>query len=142
MPNSTTRALEHLPTAPLDVLRAVTRYEIATDRKAELEAKPTRSWSGAEFDSFVDCDRILVESAMTLAAAGRMDLIKEIITPVIRAVVDFRRAALRAANLGNEALFSGMPTMLADDLAHAEDIMAGAKATLAAAGSLDLIGVS
>jgi hypothetical protein len=144
MTNTTFGALEHAarPTAPLDpaVVRAVTRFEVVTERKAELEARPTREWSGADFDSFVDCERALIESAMTLAAAGRMALIGEIITPVVGAVVDYRRAALRAANLGNEALYSGMPTMHADDLAHAEDLMAGHKATLAKAGRLDLVG--
>ncbi|MFJ9012308.1 hypothetical protein [Streptomyces canus] len=142
LPTAAAKALAKLERAflPLDLVRAVTRYEIATERRAGLEAKPTREWSGADFSSFADCERVLIESAMMLAVKGRMDLIDGIITPVIRAVVDYRRAALRAANLGNEALFSGMPTMHADDLAHAEDLKLGARATLAEAGRLDLVG--
>ncbi|PAZ15648.1 hypothetical protein CLM62_12695 [Streptomyces sp. SA15] len=125
---------------PLDLVRAVTRYEVATARKAELEAKPTREWSGTDFDSWVDCERTILDSVMVLVAAGRMDLLETPVDPVIRAAADFRKAALRAAALSNEALSPNMADLDADSLAAAEDLMAGARATLAAAGMLHLIG--
>jgi len=120
---------------PLEIRRAVARYEAAVERKAVLDAKPTASWSGAEFDSWVGCERTILDSVTTLALAGQAD-----VDPVIRAAADFRKAALRAANLSNLALSPEMLTLHADDLAHAEDLMAGARATLAKAGRLDLIG--
>ena len=125
---------------PLEIRRAVARYEAAVERKAVLDAKPTASWSGAEFDSWVGCERTILDSVTTLALAGHADLIDADVDPVIRAAVDFRKAALRAANLSNLALSPEMLTLHADDLAHAEDLMAGARATLAKAGRLDLIG--
>jgi hypothetical protein len=126
--------------APLHVVRAVTRYEVAVSRRAELEAKPTREWSGAEFDSWVGCEQTIVESLTALVAAGRMDLVAGPVDPVFRAVADFRKAALRAAALSNEALSPDMQILHVDDLAHAEDVMAGARAVLAKAGALHLIG--
>lgn len=63
---------------------------------------------------------------------------------VAAAVVTYRKAALRVAALGELADLADagieLSDMHADDLAHAEDLMAGARATLAKAGRLDLIG--
>lgn len=61
---------------------------------------------------------------------------------VAAAAATYRKAALRAASLGGEALSPEMLTLHADDLAHAEDLMAGARATLAKADALHLIGVA
>jgi hypothetical protein len=66
-------------------------------------------------------------------------------TPAITAAVtSYRKAALRVAALGELADLAEagieLSDMHADDLAHACQRMAGAHATLAAAGRLDLIG--
>ncbi|WP_369274491.1 hypothetical protein AB5J55_35235 [Streptomyces sp. R11] len=61
--------------APLDVVRAVTRYEIACERRAELLAKRPRDWSGAEFDSFTGAERTIEESKALLAAKELLHLI-------------------------------------------------------------------
>jgi hypothetical protein len=62
------------------------------------------------------------------------------------AVASYRKAALRVAALGELADLAEagieLSDMHADDLAHACQRMAGAHATLAAAGRLDLIGVT
>ena len=125
---------------PLEIRRAAARYEAAVERKAALDAKPTASWSGADFDAWADSERTILDSVTTLALAGHADLIEADVDPVIRAAADFRKAALRAANLSNLALSPEMLTLHADDLAHAEDLMAGARAELKAAGMLRLIG--
>ncbi|MFD7705645.1 hypothetical protein [Streptomyces sp. NPDC059786] len=62
----------------LEVTKAVTRYEVARDRKAELEAKPTREWSEREFDAFVDCERVMAKSAEVLTAAGQLHLVQAV----------------------------------------------------------------
>lgn len=63
---------------------------------------------------------------------------------VAAAVATYRKTALRVAALGELADLAAegveLSDMHADDLAHAEDLMAGARAVLADAGRLDLIG--
>lgn len=62
--------------------------------------------------------------------------------PAPVAVARYRSAESRANALIEAARATGsMSDLNADDLAHYVDLMAGAKATLAAAGRLDLIGV-
>lgn len=63
--------------------------------------------------------------------------------PLIEAVTQYETAAVHAVQLAALAE-SGvkLSDLDADSLAHAEDLMAGARATLAAAGRLDLIGVA
>lgn len=63
--------------------------------------------------------------------------------PLVQAVAVYETAAVRAVQLAALA-DSGftLSDLDADSLAHAEDLMAGARATLAAAGRLDLIGVA
>lgn len=124
---------------PETVVRAILRFEIARDRKAELEAKPTREWSGAEYDSWVDCDRVIAESRAVLAEAGLSHLAPS--TPAEMAA-SYETAETRANELMAIARTGRMSDLNADDLAHYVDLMAGAKATLADAGRLDLIGVS
>ena len=94
---NTTRALEHaaprttapLPPAaetalanleraflPLPLIRAVTRYEVASARTAELSAAmDLRDLTPAEFDSLDFAQDTMRETRATLAAAGRLDLI-------------------------------------------------------------------
>lgn len=96
MLNSTTRALEHAPTAPLPpaaevalsrldraflplpLVRAVTRYEIAAARYDELIARPASDLSPAEFDSIGLAQQTLAESFGVLAEAGRTDLVEAV----------------------------------------------------------------
>lgn len=59
---------------------------------------------------------------------------------VAEAITVFETASLHAVQLAARAESGGMSDMHADDLAHAEDLMAGARATLADAGMLHLIG--
>lgn len=63
---------------------------------------------------------------------------------VTAAITTYRKAALRVAALGELADLAEagieLSDMHADDLDHAEALMAGARATLADAGRLDLIG--
>lgn len=124
----------------LEVAEAITRYEIAIERKAALDAKPTREWSGANFDSWVGCERTILDSVTTLALAGHADLIDADVDPVIRAAADFRKAEARANELMAIGRAGRMSDLDADDLAHNVDLMAGDRATLAKAGRLDLIG--
>lgn len=60
------------------------------------------------------------------------------------AVATYRKAALRVAALGELADLAAEGIDLsdghADDLVHAEDLMAGVRAVLADAGRLDLVG--
>lgn len=60
---------------PLDVARAVTRYEIATARYDELVARDASTLSPAEFDAFQSAQQTVAESFGILANAGRLDLI-------------------------------------------------------------------
>jgi len=76
-------------------------------------------------------------------AMRSLDLRLRVPGPVADAVLSYRAAAVRAALLADLA-DSGyeLSDLESDDLAHAEDLMAGSRATLAAAGRLDLIEVS
>lgn len=70
------RRLE-LAFASPEVVRAVTRYEVASARTAELSAAmDTRHLSGAEFDSLVLAQDVMAASQATLAVAGHLDLIE------------------------------------------------------------------
>jgi hypothetical protein len=73
-------------------------------------------------------------------ALARLEAAELPVGPTVLAA-QLRRSTARAAELADLA-DAGQPlTALEwDDLAHAEDLMSGAKATLAAAGRLDLIG--
>lgn len=137
MATATPIPLSQTPTAPLplSVVRAVTRYEVASVRRDELSAKPASQWTPAEFDSFTAVHDAIVESVLTLGAAGRLDLIGP-----AKAAADYRKAEARANELIAAGLAGRMSDLDADDLAHNVDLMAGDRATLASAGRLDLIG--
>lgn len=70
------RSLDLALTVPVDVVRAVTRYEIASARYAELCAMDARTMSGADFDSLALAQDTIADARATLAAAGRLDLIE------------------------------------------------------------------
>lgn len=62
---------------------------------------------------------------------------------VADAITMYKAAAARAAKLARKAVSDEEPPLSdldADSLAHAEDLMAGSRATLSRAGCLDLIG--
>lgn len=79
LPQLAVEALARLERAflpvPLDVVRAVTRYEIATARYDELVARPASSLSGAEFKSFGEAQQTIAEAFGVLAEYDRLDLI-------------------------------------------------------------------
>ncbi|MEU2316578.1 hypothetical protein ACFY7X_13665 [Streptomyces althioticus] len=60
--------------------------------------------------------------------------------PVVQAVTVYETAAVHAAQLAARAESGLMSDLDADDLAHAEELMAGTRAILTKAGRLDLIG--
>lgn len=59
---------------------------------------------------------------------------------VAEAITVYEAASLHAVQLAARAESGGMSDLDADSLAHAEDLMAGARAVLAEAGRLDLVG--
>jgi hypothetical protein len=60
--------------------------------------------------------------------------------PLVQAVTVYEMAATHAVQLAALAETGRMSDLDADSLAHAEELKLGARATLAAAGRLDLIG--
>jgi hypothetical protein len=62
--------------------------------------------------------------------------------PLIHAVTVYETAAVYAVQLAALAEAGKLSDLDADSLAHAEDLMAAARQTLADAGRLDLIGVA
>ncbi|MEF9521320.1 MULTISPECIES: hypothetical protein [Streptomyces] len=139
LPPKAAEALARLERAfvpvPLSVARAVTRYEVATARLDELSARSASTLSPAEYTALSDAQQTIDEALYELDKAGRLDLIVPAET-----ASRYRHAAARAAELSTLALLDRMTGLDADDLAHAEDLMAAEKATLTAAGRLDLIG--
>jgi hypothetical protein len=73
-------------------------------------------------------------------AMRRLELALTVPAEVVQAVTVYETAAEHAAQLAARAATGQMSDLDADSLAHAEDLVAGARATLAAAGRLDLIG--
>ena len=79
LPPAASAALPRLERAfipvPLHVVRAVTRYEIASARFDELDARPASTLSPAEVDAFMDAQQTVADAFCVLAEAGRLDLI-------------------------------------------------------------------
>jgi hypothetical protein len=59
-----------------DVARAVTVYEVASERYAELVAMDARKMTGADFDSLATAQDRMNEARARLAAAGQLHLIE------------------------------------------------------------------
>jgi hypothetical protein len=74
------------------------------------------------------------------AAVEAMRSLELALTPPAETAADYRAAEARANELMAIARTGRMSDLNADDLAHYVDLMAGARATLAKAGRLDLIG--
>jgi hypothetical protein len=61
---------------PLNLVRAVTRYEVASARTAELShLMDSRDLSGAEFNALFDAQTAMAGARAELKNAGRLDLI-------------------------------------------------------------------
>ena len=77
LPQPAAAALANLERAflPLDLLRAVTRYETATARYDELIVRPASTLSPAEFDAVGEAQQTIAESLGVLADAGMLHLI-------------------------------------------------------------------
>jgi hypothetical protein len=114
---------------PLHVVRAVTRYEIATARYDELDARPASQLSVAEVDAYFAAQQTVGEAFAVLAEAGRLDLIAPAET-----AARYRWAAVHCRRLAAAYDFDGC--------ADAQDEMRMCKCQLAKAGRLDLIGVA
>lgn len=72
-------------------------------------------------------------------ALRNMELQLTVAPEIVRAVTQYELAGLHAAALASIAAAGRMTDLDADSLAAAEDLMAGSRATLTAAGRLDLI---
>lgn len=111
---------------PLHVVRAVTRYEIATARYDELDARPASTLSAAEFDAMQDAQQTVTEAFGVLAEAERLDLIEPAET-----AARYRWASVHCRRLAESADFDGC--------LEAQDEMTMCRCQLQAAGRLDLI---
>ncbi|MFF2852641.1 hypothetical protein ACFVT5_41070 [Streptomyces sp. NPDC058001] len=121
-------AASHVRVAP-EVLRAVTRYEVAAARYDELIEKPGDRLTPAEFDAFRTAQQVLAESLGILADSGELGLIGPAET-----ASRYRQAA------GHCRRLSTGPAAAFDELMCLQDEMAMCRCQLAAAGRLDLIG--
>lgn len=149
MPN-TTGALEHpapRPTAPLpapavealarleraflpmplEIVRAVTRYETAALRHDELAARETLS--PVEVDAIRDAQDTMADSFGVLAKAGRVDLLRP-----LAAATRFRNASAHCRELAADGDYDGCWPL--------QDEMRMCRCQLEQAGRLDLIEVT
>lgn len=102
-----------------------TTDSIGTPVRADREAAPTAPIPPAVLSAMRS-----LELKLTYPAA------------VVAAVTQYETAAVHAADLAAVAESGTMSDLDADSLAAAEDLMDGARATLAAVGRLDLIEVA
>jgi hypothetical protein len=133
LPPAASAALRRLEAAflpmPLEIVRAVTRYENAARRYDELIARPASDLSPAEVDAIGDARQTMADEFGVLAEAGRTDLLAPLW------VADrYRGAAAQCRELAAESDFDGCLA--------AQDTMRECRCQLAAAGRLDLIGAS
>ncbi|MEU5772680.1 hypothetical protein ABZ819_05165 [Streptomyces venezuelae] len=79
LPSAAVEALSRLERAllPAAVVVAVTRYEVASERTAELShLMDARDLTPAEFNALFDAQTVMAGARTTLAEAGRLDLIE------------------------------------------------------------------
>ena len=126
---SAATALANLERAflPLDLVRAVTRYETATARYDELVVRPASSLSPAEFDAVGDAQQAIAKSLEVLADAGMLHLIEPAET-----ATRYRQASAHCRHFAACADFDGC--------LEAQDEMGHCRRQLEQAGRLDLIG--
>ncbi|MER7053436.1 hypothetical protein [Streptomyces sp. NPDC000351] len=111
---------------PLDVIRAVTRYETAALRYDELAARPAASLSSAEFDAIRLSRETMTDAFAVLATAGQTSLLAP-----LEVATSYRYAAAHCQKLAEAADFDGCLA--------AQDEMRMCRCQLEAAGRLDLI---
>ena len=123
---------------PLALVRAVTRYEVATARYDELIARPVSSLSPAEFNAVGEAQQTIAESLGILADAGRLDLIAPAET-----AARYRQASAHCRDLSKACSkkleYGGEFSDVLDALADARDEMGHCLCQLEQAGRLDLI---
>jgi hypothetical protein len=117
---------------PLDLLRAVTRYEANTARYDDLIARPASSLSPREFNAVGEAQQAIAEALGALADAGRLDLIAPAETA----------ARYRQASAHCRALVSNPQGVDFKLWLCTQDEMAMCLCQLEQAGRLDLIGVT
>ena len=115
---------------PLPLVRAVTRYEVATVRYDELIARPASSLSPAEFNAVGEAQQTIAESLGVLADAGRLDLIAPAET-----AARYRQASAHCRELVSNPQGVDFKLWLCT-----QDEMAMCLCQLEQAGRLDLIG--
>ena len=137
---SAATALANLERAflPLDLVRAVTRYETATARYDELVVRPASSLSPAEFDAVGDAQQAIAKSLEVLADAGMLHLIEPAET-----ATRYRQASAHCRELSKACSkkleYGGEFSDVLDALADARDEMGHCLCQLEQAGRLDLI---
>lgn len=143
LPTPAATALANLERAflPLSLVRAVTRYEVATARYDELIARPASTLLPAEFDAVGDAQQTIAESLGTLADAGRLDLIAPAET-----AARYRQASAHCRELSKACSkkleYGGEFSDLYYALADARNEMGHCLCQLEKAGRLDLIEVA
>jgi len=114
---------------PLHIVRAVTRFEIATARYDELDARPASTLSPVEVDAFLAARQTVADAFGVLAEAGRLDLIEP-----AEAATRYRQASAHCARLAAQDDIDGCWV--------AQDEMRMCRCQLEQAGRLDLIEVA
>jgi hypothetical protein len=131
LPSAAVEALSRLERAflpmPLEIVRAVTRYEIAAFRYDDLIARPASALSPAEVDAMGDAQQTMADAFGVLADAGRTDLLAP-----LWAADRYWDAAAHCRTLAEVSDFDGC--------LEAQDEMAMCRCQLEKAGRLDLIG--
>jgi len=129
LPPVAVEALSRLERAflPLDIVRAVTRYETAALRYDELSGRPVSGLSPAEVDAWQTAQQTMDAEFAVLADAGRTDLLHPLWTADRYRVAAARCSAASAAGNIERCL-------------AAQDEMRACRCQLEQAGRLDLIG--
>lgn len=143
LPQPAVEALDRLERAflpvPLDVVRAVARYEVATARFDELMARPASELSPAEVDAFGEAQQTIVDALGVLAEARRLDLIEPAET-----ATRYRQASAHCRELSkacsDKLAFGGEFSDVYNALADARNEMGHCRCQLEKAGRVDLIG--
>jgi hypothetical protein len=124
---------------PLHIVRAVTRYEIATARYDELVAKPASELKPAEVDAFGAAQQTIADAFGVLAEAKRLDLIAPAET-----ATRYRQASAHCRELSKacsgKLAYGGEFSDTYNAIADARDEMRDCLCRLEAAGRLDLVG--
>jgi hypothetical protein len=112
---------------PLDIVRAVTRYEAAAFRYDELVARSASTLSPAEFDAIGQAQQAMADAFGALAEAGQTRLLAP-----LEVATRYRYASELCSSLSKAGDVDGCLNL--------QDEMAMCRCQLAKAGRLDLIG--